>query len=415
MLVLTRRRLLPSLTLGVAAALGACGADAPDSLPPEKSDGAGDGGVGTLALNDVSILFPLPATEEARRHHLWLVPPDGAEGPYFPAELIPELPKLIADVPAQVGYPSAAVVALRFDPCFLEPGSDECQAQIRLVAQPAFVFNGPALMEDTAVHLFYELDGAAAMEVVDELLALKALSPVSTDGPLGVHPALVAEGLDGEFGRALRRLVVDHCREDNLVRITVNTFAFDNWGFLAFDFDGGELAPRQLVGLAEPSTSQSWIRQAQGDDLDDPSGLILPAPAEGFTYFLSAANWGDDGPLDPEAAAEAAAALLRLENPRARSTEEADCVSCHLATQARLFAEPRGVVFDGPDLYIPPPGLDTTLIIEPEIQGSLGNTISFGWHLNRFGSDQVVMPSISQRVINESAEVIRHLRAAPPN
>ncbi|MBA3503890.1 MAG: hypothetical protein M4D80_15405 [Myxococcota bacterium] len=53
-----------------------------------------------------------------------------------------------------------------------------------------------------------------------------------------------------------------------------------------------------------------------------------------------------------------------------------------------------------------PAGYDTTLDLAPEVRGNLSATIAFGWH--HTNSEQLV-PSISQRVVNESALIAEML------
>lgn len=365
----------------------------------------GSGQDARFDLNDVSILFPLPASAAERGAFLWLVPRTGEQGPFFPASLIDQLPALNGDVPDTLGYPSAMVTAFRFDPCFPRLGGASCQAQIRLVAQPVIVTaTGVSMLDDAAVHLFYRLDDAASREVARALVALRAMSSAPTSGPLRVHPGLGGPG-SSPFAAALRALVVARCREDNLIRITTNSFAFDVWSFAKFEYATGALERQALQHTTTPATSQAWIRQAFTDSLDDPSGTIDPRPTRGFEYLLSIANFGNGAPADPAAARQAADAVLRIENPRESSTDDVDCVSCHLATQARLFASRNGVSFE-PAAWQPPAGHDTSLVLAPELQGNLGATIAFGWHTNHQGRHT---PSISQRVINESAEIAEYL------
>ena len=59
--------------------------------------------------------------------------------------------------------------------------------------------------------------------------------------------------------------------------------------------------------------------------------------------------------------------------------------------------------------YGPNPGLKVELgPAGYALQGNLGATIAFGWHRQSTG-DNVLVPSINQRVINESALVAASL------
>lgn len=410
--VADRRRM--RWTCGVLLACAACVGGEPDSGGPVgPGGGKGDGGEElAFSVNDVSILFPLPANDSERARFLWLVPRAGEVGPAFPTSAIEDLPALNGDVPDSLGYPSAMVTGVRFDPCFPRLGGDTCQAQLRLVAQPVLTSaNEVRMLEDAAAHLFYELDAAEAEQVIAKLAAIRDASPVATSGPLRVHPGLAAD-LAGATGDAVRALVVEHCRDDNLIRITANSFAFDNWAFTKLDRVDGRFVRQPLTGMAEPSMSQAWLRQAFVDSLDDPSGTIDPAPANGFAYLLSIASFDGGAPRDPQLAREAADRVLAIENPTLTSTEDVDCASCHVATQARLFGERNGVDFSGANRYAPPAGVDTALVLDPKLGGNLGATISFGYHMqDDIEGNMYLMPSLSQRTINESAEVAAFLSA----
>jgi len=392
--------------------------DAPTSTTTETSTGAStsttsetstDTSTGAptsdgFGVNDVSILFPLPANDSDRPHRLWLVPGPGEAGPYFPLDKQDELPDLNADLPSV--YPAAMVTSIRFDPCF----GEDCQPQLRLVAQAVFTSQASVeMLDDAAVHLFYALAPAEVEAVVDSLAMIRDGSPVSTAGPLTVHPGLAADAA-GPTGARVQGLVVEHCREDNLVRITTNHFAFDNWGFSRFDRGpGGVLEKQPIAGMVAEDVNQSWLRQAQQNNLDDPSGTITPAPIEGFTYLLAVDHFVDGAPVDPALAQAAAERVLELENPSLTAADDLDCVSCHLATQARLYGERNGVTFAGDAQFVPPEGVDTSLVLAPELQGNLSSTIAFGWHAQFGGGNTILVPSINQRVINESALVAASL------
>lgn len=400
------------------AVLGPMDAGAPDVVAATDLDAhapdaaAVDGGGPALAPNDVSILFPLPARDAERSRRLWLFPRAGEQGPFFPADAPDQLPDLNADVGRAAGYPAAMITALRYDPCFPSLRALPCQAQLRLVAQPVLTdADSVSMLDDSAAHLFYALSSTEARGVERALAELKLRSTVSTEGPLSVHPGILADS-SGALEASLRALVVAHCRADNLVRVTLNSFAMDHWIFSRFDRVGGRLERRALTHLAQPSETQAWLREAFINDLDDPSGRIDPAPELGFTALLRGDRFQNGAPLDPIAAQVAAERLVGIENPDRSSTDDVDCVSCHLATQARLYATRNGVRFTGlAQSYQAPAGLPIELLLVPELRGNLGATISFGWHSQHDGLGvQIRVPSISQRTVNESAAVADYLR-----
>jgi len=411
---------------GDAGLLDAAAADATrgpsDSGAPDVVAAAGadagvpdaavlDGGAPRFAPNDVSILFPLPARDAERARRLWLVPRAGEEGPYFPLDAPDTLPDLNADVGRALGYPASMITALRYDPCFPSLRAQPCQAQLRLVAQPVLTSaDSVSMLDDAAAHLFYALSSTEARAVEGELAVLKARSTVSTEGPLSVHPGILADA-SGQLEAAVRGLVVAHCREDNLVRITVNSFAMDHWIFSRFDRAAGRLERQALTHLVQASEAQAWRREAFINDLQDPSGTIDPAPELGFTALLRADRFQNGAPVDPIAAQVAAERLVGIENPDRSSTDDVDCVSCHLATQTRLYAARNGVRFTGlAQSFQAPAGQPTELLLVPELRGNLGATINFGWHSQHDGLGlQIRVPSISQRTVNESAAVADYL------
>jgi hypothetical protein len=386
---------------GFADASTEADAGAEDAAP------AADAGSEPLALdlNDVSILVPLPRAGEPRAAFLWVTPRQGEVGPYFPAHRRDELPAPIGDLPLDPGE-AEMVVGVRFDPCFRAVPGDPCEPQLRLVAQPVF-YEGtadPSLTNDTALHLFYRLTEAEVADVLEALRAIKARSPVSTAGPLRVHPGLAEEGSEGSVGEAVRALVVAWCRADNLIRVTTNTFAFDNWMFSRFEWRNDHFEGQQLLRMTTPATVQAWLRQAFVDSLDDPAGTIDPAPVESFAYLRDRMSYATPDPIELE---RATALLSRIENPAVRLADEVDCVSCHVGAQLRVHAEAKGISFESaPDRYQPPPGVDVSLSRAPEMIGNLGVTIMFGHHHQVDGS---VFPSISRRVIFETAEVVASL------
>lgn len=400
------RSVVGSLQLGAVLGIlgllgpGACGEPAtpsmqreepPPPVAPEDMEGAAAG----LDVNDVSVLFPLPA--RAEEDSLLRLSDTGPRGVLLPVRHYEGLPPLLVDIPALTLYSQLRVVALRFDPCFPGDGG-VCRAQLRLVAQPVSFSRA----EDAAVHLFYELGGIEARAVAERLLALKALSKVTTTGrPLGVHPGLLAEGAGGPLLAALRRLVLDHAGEQNLSRVAVMGLrGFGSaWSFSAFDVQGDRLVPVQVAHVAGSSVDFS---EATSDPTRERRGTITPSPSGGDDAVAAV----DSRVLTalPRAQAEATIAeLLRIENPERNTPATVDCVSCHVATRARLFGE-RVLGLDTsrhPDRYVQPAG--TT----PGFAGLLSDD---PFVLRAFGYLSAV-PAVSQRTLNESAHVVTLTRA----
>lgn len=349
-----------------------------------------------LGLNDVSILWPMPETGTLPAGYLKLFPGSGERGPGIPEAARQAIPNLHADVPDAIVWAATAIVAMRIDPC-ARSVDGSCTRELRLSAEtinPSF--------DDAAVHLIYELDEPSFDALVTDLREWRASSPVPTDGILRVHPGLAKAGIASPYARELHDIVERFATEEALVRVTVNAFAFDTWGFSRLDRATGW----ERVGLPglQDGTGQAWRRLAQIDNMNDPSGAIEPLPAQNFAALLRADALAQ-GP-GATAVLEARDAIVALEHPAKASAATHDCVSCHLSDGAHRWAEKRGVSFDIPERWRPPADIDVATDVPPELDGNVSNTIAFGYHRVHHGK---LVPSISRRVIAESAEVVVQL------
>lgn len=387
---------LPSLLLLASA----CG----DDMSSTGGAGSGAGGTGgaggasavapALGLNDVSVLIPLPKTIDAPGY---LGSADaGARGVLLPQDVFDAIPTFPV-VPSQgLLYDRMRVLAVRFDGC--SGGVGQCEPEIRLVLQP--VNNSKA--RDSALHLFFRLTQDEMTEVVAQLRDLRALAPeVTTEGPLDVHPALAAQGVEGPYGAALRELLLAHAGEDNLVRVTFFLRApptNEVWFFGGFDRAGTKLTPIDVVGvgtdpqrviLTKTSTTYAYDLTPLGTTPEDGSVLTSSATAEAAS--------------DAERAA-AFASFLRVQNPSTYVPDELPCAGCHLASFVTADASTRF-------------GLDAGSLADNFTStrdlsmrgGSAGNPSSlraFGW----FGDE----PMIAQRTINDSAKIADDLEARYP-
>ncbi len=406
------RAWLVSGILVLAAACGAADAREQDAAESFQNADAGspvpDGGVagddaalppaGELAPNDVSILWPAPSTGDMPAGYLRVFPSAGQRGPGFPQAARDAMPDLHADLPGGANG-TLTVIAARLDPC-APRASGACVHELRLSAETLAVG-----LDDAALHLIYELDDTTFAKLVSDLGTWRTHSPVPTSGRLRVHPGLAAAGMGSPFVEELHDIVVRYATEAALVSFTTNHFAFDNWGFMRFVRNGSAFERVDLPALPAGTQSQSWLRQAQQDSLEDPTGTLEPAPTKNFGALLKA-NALDAGTSTPEVLA-ARDAVLENEHPAKTNAAKNDCGSCHLADAAHRWAEKRGLSFDTPGRYQPPAGIDVGVDVAPEVDGNASNTIAFGWHRLRH---ERLVPSISARVAAETAEVLQRLR-----
>lgn len=390
-----------------------------------KENGGGDrGSDDRLSANDVSVLMPLPASQEARAHHIYLLPAAGETPTVFPEGLESELPSLFSTSPGPESalYRSMLVTAFRFDPCF--PAIDDedpesCQAQVRLGAQLVEVSpQGTLTFDEVALHLFYDLTPVEASQLATELFVLKQSSPVVTTGkPLFVHPALEGpEGMGSAWGQELKTTVLKYARPERLNRVTGIGFVFDSWPFFAVKVAGGRVVEREtLLHLdttdAEPIT-QSW--DIFGDDVL--LGNISPSSnvEQGPPFLLDRANYVQpDGTVQEGPALRAAVdSVERILNPKRHTPQSVDCVSCHVARIARADGASLGVSFASDDSYVAPDGANVDERTDSRVAGAGGNIVQFGYFLRSSANHGLPppgdpLPSVGPRVIYESIEAAR--------
>lgn len=362
-----------------------------------QQDGGWPTDAGSLDLNDVSFLFPLPASI-AQAGQLLSLTATGPRGALLPRALFDEvLYSAPGHTPDQL-YDSLRVVSVRFDPCFPRgpSGTGGCSKQIRLVAQPVVAGGGvPVVTIDAPIHLLYELTDAAFGDAHHALFELKAMSRGLTEGrPLDVHPVMRAEGLEGPYARKLIEVVLAHCGEQNLVRIATMSLVTDfvEWRFAAVDLSGSTVTPVPIARLTPSASIQAVV--AFGTP-EEPAMNLNPSPTkDGFETLLDVQQL----PLMTAAELESGiAAALVLENPDRKVVHDLDCGSCHLATRARALAEQQlgGSSADFPASFRAHARFDLRRV-DPSMN-DLRIMRAFGY----FGPSG----AWSQRTINESARV----------
>jgi hypothetical protein len=230
--------------------------------------------------------------------------------------------------------------------------------------------------------------------VVAELRQLAGRGHAAADAPLGVSPAAAAG--DAVYLGALRGLVQRYARAAELVRLTVigqvaDAAAFA-WIFRGLDRDGEGFVAMTIPGVA---AAQQTVQLAGGDTVyrsepiaDAPSGFALAINGPRF----AAAAAGER--------AAAVAALAELQNPTLHDTVDTQCIGCHLAT----FLTARRAATSGIDPAALPGWFATRAAAVPTIARQDARVVrAFGWAGNA--------PAISQRVVNDTAEVLLEIAA----
>lgn len=344
---------------------------------------------GELGANDVSILFPLPASGQLDT----LLSPQskGAQGELLPFSVFEHAPELTLYADKAGQYADLRVVSARVDPCFpslVNAPNPDCRFQVRLVLQPVFDQAGVVSAEDAAVHVFYDLPASDFVNLLADLLEVK--SAIDLHAPLGVRPASEISGVESAL--------LAHIGASRLTRMTFMQLSGKRnvWNFGGFDFEAGTATPIGILNSAV--TTQSFTNNPLADPLAFAGG-VTPA-LENAPEDLSPLYDSATASQKPQAELwQLYESTLRIENPTKHTPESVDCVSCHTAQPARLWLERNQTAFTTQpsaerfmsafDLGVAPIE-DTTSVLR-----------AFGWLDTR--------PAISARVANESAAVAAYL------
>lgn len=360
-----------------------------------SSSGTG-GAAGPLGMNDVSMLVPLPPSDAPT---LFRASDPTVEGtPILPVAIYDDA-ITIPGRPGELGdfYDQLHVVALRFDLCdrvALGPCPEGAEGSLRLVFQPVFGATGV----DLGFHAFYTIPPADVPGVVARLRTLAAMRGEPTTSPLGPSQVLAT---DAAYRDEVRAMVNDLARPSRLMRVTamgqVVIAAAFRWVFHGIERRNGVFEEMVLPDTNDGLTQDVLL-------LDQASYRLTPEvdlPA-GLQLALSRSDFGSAGASERTAALRA---LIDVENPLTHTADTVQCASCHVSTVALAHramdagVDPRTLpgAFTSPfDLSIArgASATDDTLIR------------GFGW----VGNDA----AISQRVVNETANVLAEIQARFP-
>lgn len=355
-------------------------------------------------LNDVSYLMPLPA--DIQDNQLLKIDTTGKGGPLLPENLVNKIPVLSFQQEREESNRLMRALAVRIDPCFPLPTPQSCQAQIRLVWQPLELSSrGQVQAIDAALHSFYVLTEGEFKSLLGDLQEWKRKNPVNTRGlPLQVHPAW-RNGAESPSLVEFLSIVKKYIGQANLTRITAMVLRgnADMWAFAGFEVRENNVVMFPVARLGD-RLSQAFVNLAVPAD-HFAGGGISPQPKGADTLNKITAEsilveTGEEDTVITEAQA-----AYRAENPHRFTPESMDCVSCHVARPALQW-----VLNKRPELKVDQIWNDEIYRnakynldnMSPQFW-STQNIRAFGY----FGKDI----AISQRVINESAEVADLVRA----
>ena len=340
-------------------------------------------------LSDVSVLVPMPKNETEKAT---LLTPQGL----IPSAVVSALPQLhYNNRNADLFQNSLRVLGIRFDACFTEgEGPQPCRRQIRLVWQPIKTSRGKLVTLDAPVHTFHEFDQAGWDAVVAEYKALLNANPVRQGTALVVNPRIKAQGLNGAFHKGLKKLVTKHCVQGNFTRLTLMSLhpGDNEWNFMGWDIVNGQMRPIVIAQIDRPTQNAKTKPPVPITSFD----LLATVKPEGFSRVASAVFV--DSPkakrdLSPREVEAFAKEILHIDNPRRSNPGTVDCASCHLAGPGAQWLK----------LNFPQLVANTGFLSKRDLTNSTINSLkprrmrAFGYFYDE--------PLISQRTINESAEV----------
>jgi hypothetical protein len=348
-----------------------------------------------LGRHDVSILLPVPASGDLP----WRAATPGKGGPLLPRAIFDQIGRSVFNsLDDAAEYGALRVIAVRFDPCFTVSLSSACQPQLRLVFQ--------ALQDDAhrdrgthdgAVHALYNLTAEQRGDVIARLRALAAEAPQNRPYvPLGISPALAAQGMDGAYATGLGTLIADHAGASNLARMTFVTRTSSRQG--QWELGGFHVRANAATGFPAPGPIQI---------IGDATLQVISNGGFGAGHRFSVSPGlvdergfpGLDSARIPTLTATQQRTLQAWardqESPRATVPDTTDCVSCHVAGHVSVALEAAD-----PQLG----SLDAGPRVIAGAEGAGDNMRAFGYFFNE--------PMISIRTANETAAVLRALDEA---
>jgi len=375
-----------------------------------------------LAVNDISYLWPVPLNKTdvdqlITAESVW---PDASFQSTMKSALEVEVSNAFGQK-KQIKFPPSAdfskrttwkVVGFRVDPSAPSTVKAVIESfgslpQIRLIMQPVTVGPNGVTVHDYTVHLPFSYllnakppfkpDREKFASILRDLRQLKqalleATPPVSTEGPLGVHPGL-AQKVPG-FSEKVKLFLSTHLADGAL-------------DFVAFM---GVPAP-----LPEPWIFfEAEIREMLSPFISVRDGAVTPVPENSNLDtgpppigVSTAVLFRPDPKLDQPAVAGRKEPLNKdapdiIANPIMSNVLNTDCVSCHSETTRRnaLKIGPTAYQFKLPDGI---PGGQPALLPESNY-----NVRNFGWF--QLDPSSPAKPAITMRTSNETANALEFIR-----
>ncbi|MEO7732659.1 MAG: hypothetical protein ABIY55_16945 [Kofleriaceae bacterium] len=368
-------------------------------LAPVLAPGLAPGLAPVLGMNDVSILLPLP--RDPRAPVLAAIASAGlVERGWFDA-LVTDHHDIAPRVAGPIAFEDFQVVAVRFDLCeraTVGVCPPDVDGRLRLVLQPMYLRAGATAAHDVALHAFYPVPAVELAQVIDELRALARRQALAPDAALTVSPAAAAG--DAAYLAQLRALVVRYARGARLARLTVIGQVADSaafaWIFRGLERRGDAIVTLEIPGVAKP---QQTLQLAGGDTVYQ-TAPVADAPA-GFALAINGPRFAAATPAERTGAL---AALTAIQNPLVHDTINTQCIACHVAT---FLTARRAIAIGLAPAAIAGRFTSRHALAVNTIAGADPRVVrGFGWAAS--------VPAISQRVVNDTAQVLAEIEARFP-
>lgn len=283
----------------------------------------------TFDLNDVSIL--MKNVEESTQNQYLRLSSKSKEGPIL-AESVFQL--LHATVNFRISdYNSWALAALRIDNCGKLIAQAPCEAQIRLVFQPLeTVGNNVTMFADEGIHVPFNVDDKDRLAFFQDFLDLKKSAQIKTNGPLGEHPVLASEGMNGPFAKKLHELVLKYAVTSKSERVAAmngpsSSRTTGNWVF-AVTTPLHQGTPKIAPIPCQDGSNTNTFHNARGFAGEQASAQ--PEKLTGCEEFDATPLVVKDPSMDSQRMIETA---LRINNPDLTFFASTNCINCHLTSR----------------------------------------------------------------------------------
>jgi hypothetical protein len=296
------------------------------------------------------------------------------------------------------------IVALRFDPC----SGYKCKKQIRVIWQAIVNRKSEIKTFDCALHSFHDVNESSWLNIMKDLKLIS--DPSITKEPLQLHPTIKKEGLGGNYYSALKKIIKNNVQAINMTKITVARSPNDDpiWHFEIFERDNNNNwkqldIPTLNVSPLTPFINTQNFKTAQYVNSSEFISRIKPTNEDHIelTRFLKNSTVFMNTETE-ESITNLIKQINQIDNPKLSHDQNSDCVKCHLTQSARTFIQSKRplIIFDqisNSNYYLNP---IFNLSNNTNTETDVNNVRSFGY------DDFQLTPSISNRVINETAEAV---------